>query len=96
MLLNNSIGHNITLTGIAENAKAGAIILTENNSVVYIAGLDEWPGDLYKHEVEVKGLLQKGKLVPDPVIGKDGGISCGAYGNDYYILNAEFSIIRDK
>ena len=36
MLLDNLIGQNITLKGTAENAKAGAIILTENNSVVYI------------------------------------------------------------
>lgn len=93
MILDKQLGKVITLVGTAYDAKAGAMILTENESAVYIRGLDEWPGQYSGKKISVSGLLTKDKLVPDPVIGRDGGISTGAYGEDYVLDNAEYKLM---
>jgi hypothetical protein len=47
----------IAITGIAENAKAGAIVITEDNAVYYPEGILSWSDTILKKLVEVEGYL---------------------------------------
>lgn len=44
----------LTVIGTAYNAKAGAIIVTENDSVYYISGMKEWKDNYYEKTIIVK------------------------------------------
>ncbi len=84
------IGQKVTLLGTAKDAKAGAVLLTTDEDVVYIKGLESWPPELVDQQVSVNGVLQKAKLIPDPVIAKNGGISSGATGKQLVLEQAEY------
>lgn len=85
----------VVLTGEAQNAFSGAILLLENRSPIYIAGLDEWPPDLYGKTLEVKGILRDKKLAPDPVVDADGAVSHGKLGRDWVIDGAQWRLIEE-
>jgi len=90
MKLEKFIGQKITLIGTAKDAKGGAVIITTDEHVIYIKGLDFWSSELLDKHVSVSGLLKQEKFIPDPVINKNGGISCGAIGEQLVLEEAEY------
>ena len=48
----------ITVTGIAENAKAGAILITTNGPIYLLEGVDKWEDTYYGKKVKVTGRLR--------------------------------------
>lgn len=84
----------VTLKGTARDAKAGAVILIEDNVPIYIRGLHGWPDELFGMQVSVSGLLKLVKLIPDPVMTEDGGHSTGAWGKNWVLENAEYEEIK--
>jgi len=54
--LEAQVGQRVTLTGTAQNAAAGAIVLVEDRPV-YIGGLSRWPAELAGRELDVTGTL---------------------------------------
>ncbi len=91
MKLEKFIGQKITLIGTAKDAKGGAVIITTDTHVIYIKGLDFWSSELLDKHVSVSGLLKQEKFIPDPVLSKNGGISCGAIGEQLVLEKAEYS-----
>ncbi len=87
--LDKVIGKEVTFLGTARDAKGGAILLLEDNTPIYIEGLDYWSDDLDGKQVSVSGTLKEDKFIPDPVISKDGGISQGAYGTQFVLTNVK-------
>lgn len=47
------------VTGIAMDARAGAIVYISNDSIYYVGDLERWPCDYREKEVTVKGKLRK-------------------------------------
>ena len=88
------IGQKIALLGTARNAKAGAVLITTDESVIYIKGLESWSPELVDQQVSVNGVLKKEKLIPDPEIDKNGGISSGATGTQLVLEKAEYSKVE--
>jgi hypothetical protein len=74
------------LVGIARDAKAGAVVVTDGGPV-YIDQLDAWPPDLHGRRVRVKGRLADVKRIPDPVNEK-GEIVQGAPGTQSVLFGA--------
>lgn len=66
--------------GKAFDTKAGAVVLTADNHIIYIAGLDHWPSDVVGEEVLVRGRRSNEKWIPDPAVAPDGTVSQGATG----------------
>lgn len=87
--LKNHLGERVTLYGIAQNAKGYAVLLTEDEKVIYIRELAEWPEDLLDSSITIKGILRHIKLIPDPNITENGAISQGAQGLQYVLTNYE-------
>lgn len=87
--LEKVLGQEVTLHGTARDAKGGAVLLTDNNIPVYIKGLASWTPSIEGSHISVNGVLKKEKYIPDPIIGKDGGISQGAIGMQYVLTNVK-------
>ena len=94
MELEKLIGQKVTLLGTAKDAKGGAVLITEDDNVIYIKEFESWSSELLDTQVSVSGLLNKEKFIPDPLVDENGAISCGAFGDQLVIKKAE--IIIDK
>ena len=88
--LESLVGQDVTLNGIARDAKGGAVLVIEETAPVYIEGLASWTLELLGMKISVSGLLKKEKIIPDPVIGENGGISQGAVGTQFVLNKAEW------
>ena len=84
----------VTLSGTAYDAKGGAILETDQGRVVYIRGLEAWPSHVVGNRVQVTGFRGDEKLIPDPVVGADGGISQGALGSQSVVSDASWQLLR--
>ncbi len=84
----------VTLTGIAHDAKGGAILETDDGDVLYIRGLDGWPGHVLGQRVEVTATRGREKLFADPEVGEDGGISQGAFGDQSVLRDATWRLVE--
>lgn len=93
MDLENKVDQKVEIKGLAKDAKAGAVVLNEENTPIYIKGLAFWPDELFDKQVIVKGTLRLLKLIPDPVMTEDGGHSTGAWGKDWVLEGAEYEEI---
>ena len=74
--LQSLINRQTSLTGTAQNAKGGAILLI-NETPIYIESLDSWPDNYFGKQVEVTGKLTNKKYLPEAKIDKSGAISQG-------------------
>jgi hypothetical protein len=85
------VGQNITIEGVAHDAKLGAVILLSDRTPVYIKGLDSWDDALFKKRLQVTGRLRRRKLAPDPEVNAAGEVSHGAFGDDYILDGATWA-----
>ncbi len=83
--LDHLVGEPVTLNGCARDAMMGAVVLTEDRTPVYLSGMREWNEDVEGEDVEVKGVLQRRSLAPDPVVDEQGNHSHGAEGTNYVL-----------
>lgn len=79
------------VSGVAQNAKGGAVILTEDGRVVYVLDLEAWPEELLNQEVVATGELEQTDYIPDPVVDDSGAISAGAAGDEWVLRDAQWS-----
>lgn len=84
------IDQNVVLRGIARNAKAGAVVVTDDGLVVYLEGLDGWPEAISNRKVEVSGLLREKKHIPDPV--RSGELAQGAWGEQLVLERPQWKV----
>jgi len=78
----------ITVVGIAHNSKAGAMILTDNNEVYYIAGLDDWKNKFYEKRVKVSGFIKTENFKEEDLKNEKGEWVQGMVGDKLTILEA--------
>ncbi len=91
--LSDNMGKTVTLRGIARDAKGGAVLVLPTNEPVYIEVLPSWPTGVSGKDVSVTGILREKKLIPDPYIAPDGGISQGAIGTQTVLEKAKWKLI---
>ena len=66
-----------TLTGTAQNAKAGAVLVAEDGRTLYIPGLSGWPEGVDGQAIIVTGVVGSEHFVPVAVQAPDGSWSQG-------------------
>ena len=93
--LDQVIGQEITLTGFAKVAKGGSVLITQDNNVIYIKGLEFWSPDLINKQLLVRGVLKKEQFIPEATIDEYGGISSGATGKQYVLEMIEYSKVTE-
>lgn len=69
--LENSLDRPVTIRGAAENAKAGAVIVTDLDEAVYLEDLEEWPDDLLGKRIVAEGILRRRRIYPQIEIEDD-------------------------
>ncbi len=88
-----NMGKTVTLRGTARDAKGGAVLVLSSNEPIYVEALPSWPTGVLGKEVSVTGILREKKLIPDPYIAPDGGISQGAIGTQTVLEKTKWKLI---
>jgi len=59
----NSIqNYNSSVIGIAKNAKMGAIVITAENKIYYLGGVESWGSEFLERKVRVTGRIVSKKI----------------------------------
>jgi len=90
--LHDIINQTASFSGRAENAKGGAVVVLQNQGVIYVRNLSSWKDEVIGKQVSIKGIVRLEKYIPDPYISEDGGISQGAIGSQYVLDDALWEI----
>lgn len=67
---NSLLGKRITVEGIAENTKHGAVVVTKSNVSIWIDKLESWPSEYYSSgdekgkTISVTGIITKTNDIP--------------------------------
>lgn len=88
--LHDLIDQNAHLSGRAENAKGGAVVILRNQEVIYVRNLPSWDDEIVGKHVSIKGIVRSEKYIPDPEVSEDGAISQGAIGSQYVLDDAQW------
>ena len=81
----------ITISGIAENAKAGAIVMVNRDSIYYVDGLAAWDKTVLGQAVEVTGKL---KITNNKPRKNDEEQRGEIVGEKKTLLNATWKVLR--
>jgi hypothetical protein len=84
-----SMNKAITITGIAQNAKLGAVVCTADNEVYYIEGKSSWPEELLNASITVSGTLYSVEHKAEDLVNEKGEYSQGMVGTQKIIKNAD-------
>ncbi len=87
------IGKEITLIGLAVDAKAGACVLLKDDVAIYVQEWEHWEPEILGKKVSVTGTLVEKKFIPDPIIDENGAISQGAEGSQLVLENANWKLV---
>ena len=88
-----------TLSGVARDAKMGAILSRTDGAVYYLSGMHEWPDGINGKLISVTGIIGKEVVVPEATQGADGSWTQGgssAGGEDDTIREAAWNLIPLK
>ena len=84
----SQVNQSITLVGIARDAHAGAVVLLEDGTPVFIKGLASWDDNWNRKQIKITGVLRERKLAPDPEVNEKGEVSHGMEGDAWVLENA--------
>ena len=85
---------NITVIGIARNGKDGALVLTKNDSVYYVDGLEFWEESINGKEVSIMGVLKIESLSANEMKNEEGEWKAGVVGDKKTIRNAKWKVVE--
>lgn len=91
--LQEQVDKDAVIVGTARDARTGAVVLTEDRTPVYIAGLDSWERSLSGAQVRVRGVLRHRALIPVAQVAEDGAVSHGMDGAVYVLEGASWSVV---
>lgn len=84
--LTSLVGKTVRLSGVAENAKGGAVLLVDGTPL-YVAGRDAWGDELRGKRVSLGGRLVNERYLPEATVNAKGEISQGVEkGSTDYVL----------
>lgn len=84
----------ITIQGVADNAKSGAVVMTADDTPIYLEGLAEWDSAVVQQPVVVSGTLRQRKAAPTAVAGSNGDQRAGIVGDSYLLENPTWKITK--
>lgn len=90
MSLEDKVGKTVTIQGVARNAMAGAVVLTDDRTPVYVAGLDRWDRTTDGKQVKATGTLRKHG--GDDVVDGSGNYSSGVPGDRFVLEQPTWTV----
>lgn len=88
-------GKRVRLSGIARDAKGGAVLLI-NGEPIYLQGVDSWPDSADKKIVSVGGKLVSKQYLPEARTDAKGAISQGAVGSQTVLENPVWRVTSES
>jgi hypothetical protein len=70
----------LTVTGLAKNSKAGAIVLTADSNIYYVEGMDSWSDDVENTLVKVTGEMYTTETKAEDLKNEKGEYTQGTVG----------------
>ena len=92
--LSTLLGQRVRLSGIARDAKGGAVLLV-NDAPLYLAGLDGWPTAIHGKQVAVGARLVEKQYLPEATRDAKGAISQGAAGKQYVLETPTWRLLSE-
>lgn len=83
-------GKIITIRGLAQNSKAGAMV-----GQYFIGGMQAWPDEVVGKKVEVKGSLHLVQHKAEDLVNSKGEVSQGMVGEQYVLQKPTWRILKD-
>jgi hypothetical protein len=87
----DKVNHEVTIQGVAMNASLGAILMTEDDTPVYLDGIQEWEVELVRKELLVTGVLRYKSIAPTATVDSEGRVSHGVGGDNYVLENSSWT-----
>lgn len=88
--LQQLVDNDVTIEGTARNAAAGAVVLTDDRTPIYIDGLDAWDRATDGKKVRAKGKLRKRNA--GPLVNTKGEHSHGVPGDRFVLEQPSWSV----
>ena len=85
--LEKALGQRVSIRGVAHNAKAGAVIVTDRDEVVYLGGIREWPEGVIGKRIVKEGVLRRQRIYPDVKV--EGEARSQGLPGDQFLLEVE-------
>ncbi|MCP4329278.1 MAG: hypothetical protein GY791_12670 [Alphaproteobacteria bacterium] len=92
MELTTNIDDRVSLEVTAQNAKAGAIVMTDDGEVIYVKGMKAWDDGVLDRRLSIEGVLRQGKVYPDPK-GEGAFVSQGMRGTQYVLEMETYRVL---
>ncbi|HSE15794.1 MAG TPA: hypothetical protein VLB46_02010 [Pyrinomonadaceae bacterium] len=86
--LESSLDEHVAISGLAVNAKAGAIVTTDREEVIYLTDMHRWPKEFLDQRVVVEGTLRRGQVYPEAK-DEEKGWSQGMSGDEQWYLEVD-------
>lgn len=93
--IRKSLGSRVRLSGIAENAKGGALLVINDKSIWYLEGVDSWPDAALGKLVGVGGKLASKEYLPQATKNEKGEWTQGAQGTQSVIEAPTWRVIQE-
>lgn len=90
MSLDSKVDSHITIQGTARNAMAGAVVLTDDRTPVYLDGVERWERAVDGKRVSATGKLRK--LAGDEVLNDKGEHSHGVPGDRFVLEQPTWTV----
>ncbi len=87
-------GKTITITGVAQNGKDGALIKTDDQKVFYVEGLASWDDAVHGKRVEVTGLLKTESFKEENLKNEKGEWAAGIEREKKILRKANWKILQ--
>ena len=88
------LGQRVRLSGIARDAKGGAVVLI-NDAPLYLAGLESWPAVVQGKQVAVGGKLVDRQYLPQASKNAKGELSQGAEGSQLVLEAPTWRLMQE-
>ena len=90
MDLQSKVGTQVTIEGTARNAAAGAVVLTDDRTPVYVDGIASWDRATDGKKVSASGTLRT--RGGDPVVNDRGEYSHGVPGDRFVLEQPSWKV----
>ncbi len=67
----------LTVEGEAQDARAGAVVITDDGATWFVAGLESWPSGVRGQRVTVVGRPSQARTFPEATVAPDGSRTAG-------------------
>lgn len=88
------LGQRVRLSGLARDAKGGAVLLVDG-APLYLAGVEAWPAEVHGKAVAASGKLVEKQYLPEATRDASGAISQGAAGKQYVLEAPAWKLLAE-